>query len=521
MLNNFFLLNFQFAVDVLLFLVLFASSWLHFDSWNIDKKKTSFMERGFGYFFLAASIFIKMIPLENNGLHFIAFYTDILGFYLIAFSLVREPISEKPKIKLLSFFPVLVLFTKYISFIPFILSVAIGLIYRQKVRVGLEKQLKLLYYVFFLLAVVKLYECLILSGLFSNNVIFDLLFSQYEIFWLATYLIKLIIIVVLTKWIWSYIRFRPEIQMFFMASASVFIIFISVTVVFTSLLFKNLENDTFSHLKTDINIFHFSLESLQTEALAYSLSLASDAEIIDGVNQKNSETIYQKIINKRINEKVSYVKVVNDKGEVILRTDDKNKSGENIYNTPTVKAALGGDRLSTIVNRQTSVFPHIEIQAASPIFDIKNKNTIGAVLIGYNIDNAFVDGVKKATDLDVSIFAGNQRSATTFFAPDGKTRYIGTYTKALQINQDVLKEGKVFYGAVSIINKPYYAVYSPLKTYGGKIIGMVSVGKSQNNLITTAKKSFDLTYGLSLIMMALSFIPSYFSTKFIVDNLKA
>jgi len=522
MLKNFFFLNFKFVIDILFFLVLFASFWLHFDSWLIDKKKASYLERGFGYLLLAINVFLKIIPIENGLLHNFAFYIDSLGFYLIAISLLEEPVLKKPVFAMVAMIPAnLILFTKYISFVPFILAISIGLIYKQKVEEGMEKQLKPLIYAFFLLAIVKFYEGLIVSELFSNNIVFDLLFSQYKIFWIITHLISLIVIFIFSWWIWGYIRFRPEIQMFFLTAASVFIIFISVTVAFTFLLFKNLEGDTFSHLKTDVNIFHFSLERLETEALAYSLSIASDREVIDAFNKKDSETIYQKIINKKINESVSYVKVVNNKGEVLLRTDDKNKSGENIFNTPMIKSALNGNRLSTLINRQTGVFPQIEIQAATPIYDKSEDDPIGAVLVGFSIDDAFVDGIKKATQLDISIFAGNQRAATTFFAPDGKTRYTGTYEMLPEVNKAVLNKGNNYFGAISVINKPYYAVYSPLKTYGGKVIGMVFVGKSQNSLISTAKKSFDFTYGISLIMMVISLIPSYFSTRFIVNNLKA
>ena len=59
-----------------------------------------------------------------------------------------------------------------------------------------------------------------------------------KIFWIITHLISLIVIFIFSWWIWGYIRFRPEIQMFFLTAASVFIIFISVTVAFTFLLFK-------------------------------------------------------------------------------------------------------------------------------------------------------------------------------------------------------------------------------------------------------------------------------------------
>lgn len=521
MLKNFFLLNFQFAIHIISFLFYFAGFWLHLDSWKIDRKKTSFFYRGIGFLLLAVGIFLQVTPFNILYVKEIVSVIDILGLLIIASSLISEPLARKPKKILISLLPLnIFLLLRYsFSFIPFILSLIISYQYKLKADKGLERQLKPLQYSFFFLSLVKFYDGLVLSGIFEKNIIFDLYFSQYKIFWVLIYLIKLVSIIILARWIWGYLRFRPQAQMFLLTAGSIFSIFVSVTVIFTFLLFINLENDTLSHLKTDVNIFHYSLESLQTEALAYSLSLSSNNDIIKAVNEDDTKTAYEKMVESNIAPSVAFIKIVNSSGKVIADSSSLDKNGENIFNYSTVKSALSGNRLSTLVSKQTSIFPQIEIQAATPI--ISDKKVTGAVLVGYNIDDAFVDGIKQATGLDVSILADTRRSATTFFAPDGKTRYTGTIESNKKIKEAVLIKGESYQGQISVINKSYYGVYSPIKTYGDKIIGMVFVGKSQNNLIETAKRSFDITFAASMILMVIALIPSYYISKYLIENIEA
>jgi len=62
--------------------------------------------------------------------------------------------------------------------------------------------------------------------------------------------------------------------------------------------------------------------------------------------------------------------------------------------------------------------PTVSLRAAVPITD--GGTVIGTVIVGTDIDNSFVDGVKRATKLDASIYGGNIRTATTFIETNQK-----------------------------------------------------------------------------------------------------
>ena len=146
---------------------------------------------------------------------------------------------------------------------------------------------------------------------------------------------------------------------------------------------------------------------------------------------------------------------------------------------------------------------------------------IGTVVTGFTVDSAFVDGVKTVTGLDAAVFGGNTRAATTFVAPDGKSRFVGTKEANEKVLSKVLEKGEIFIGPTQILNQPFYTAYSPLKTLEDEIIGMLFVGKLQTTLLETAQKSIELTFLGSVILMILSVPPTYFVSRYIQEHLEA
>jgi hypothetical protein len=184
-----------------------------------------------------------------------------------------------------------------------------------------------------------------------------------------------------------------------------------------------------------------------------------------------------------------------------------------------VESSLNGKVLSTIVAMEGVNAPEITIKAAVPIYDNDN-NLLGVVTNGFLLDNAFMDGIKDLTDLDVSIYANDTKSATSFVAADGKSRFAGTIEVNEEILRRVLEDQEIFLGVNSVLNTPYLSAYMPLKGYKDETIGMLFTGKPQSSTFTTVQQSINYTFLGSVLLIILSIIPSYLFARFLRENIE-
>lgn len=97
----------------------------------------------------------------------------------------------------------------------------------------------------------------------------------------------------------------------------------------------------------------------------------------------------------------------------------------------------------------------------------------------YNIteNEDLIDNFTKNSDSDITIFYGDTRRATSL--KDSKTgkRILGTKASDAVI-EATLKSGEEFTGTDIEINEAnYYAVYVPIKSGDGSIVGMVFAGQ--------------------------------------------
>ncbi len=508
----------HFALTVLTTFVFFASGLLYFDSWQLNKAKKTPLIRSIGFFILAVVSALHATSLQIPIVILAAQIAKITGLSLILVSLMKEPVLHKPETKKseLAIFVPLLLPTLSSSLAPLsaVLTLAIAAWYFRKATEGLEKQLMPAGVAFLFLA---LGEFTNITFIWSDttNVFWSKMLSQYSLIWNIQHIFELIGVIILGLWVWGYIRFRLQIQLFATTVASILSVFLVTTFFFTFLLLKNLESDALSHLKTDVNVLQYALNRLQLETLSHAKSVAQDSAFNEALTSNNTTNLYKTTSDFLLSQGTNFLTIASTSGEVIMRGEDREKIGDNIAEDPVAKSAISGQPLSTIVINEGINAPIVSVKAATPI------KQGGAVVTGFIIDSAFVDGVKDVTGLDVTVFGGDKRAATTFIAPDGKSRFVGTIETDKKVTTTVLEKGEAYVGAASVLNQPYYTAYSPLKTLGDKTIGMLFVGKPQTTLLEAAQKSIDLTFLGCVILMGLSIIPSFYLARFIREQVES
>lgn len=511
----------DFTVYTLSAFVFLSAGLLFIDSWILDKNSRTLLFRAVGFILLAIVHAFYASAIQIDVVSVVMQIIKTTALLLLLGSLLAEPILHKPVNDKLQQFNVLPFRVVTLSLIPIsaVLYVLIALRYFRRSFEGLDKQLRPAFLAFLFLAVSELIK-VSFAWSDSSNVFVSSILARYSVVWYLHQVFLLAGVLILGIWVWGYTRFRLQIQMFTIILASVFSIFISTTLLYSTLLIKNLEEDTISHLYTDSKVFQYTLERLQLESLSHASSIAGNPEVLDALKANDAEALYQRTSQLLIEKNISSLVIATNSGNILMRAEDKENLSGSILDG-TTEPVFAGEKLSTLIVLEEPTQKSVHIQSAVPIILPEEKDVAWIVIVGMKIDDAFVDGIKDVTGLDMTVFAGNQRSASTLTGEDGISRFSGTLVADNNIEEKVLTDGENFFGNTEVFNTPYYAAYTPLKAYGGDVIGMLFIGKPQQILLTIAQRSIDITFLGSIILMALSIIPSYFLSKYIREHIQA
>jgi len=327
------------------------------------------------------------------------------------------------------------------------------------------------------------------------------------------HLVKLIAFAALGVWVWGYLRFRLREEIFIIFASVTLGVFLFTTLAFTTLLLQNLQRDALGKLETDVKVLDFAIDRLKAEALSDARAISSNTDVVKALKAGNRNKLFSLAQSFLVSMETDFLAITNDAAEVVVRGEDKERFGESLSDDLAVLNALLERPMVTVVKKEGVLAPQIFIEAAVPIRG--SPEVLGATLTGFMVDDAFVDRVKEITGLDVTVFGGDERSATTFLAPDGKSRELGTLEPDPRINRTVLIRGEIYVGGATVLNQPYFTAYLPLKDVSEEVVGMLFVGTPQTTVLETAQKTFQLTFLLSSLLMVFSLIPSYLISRYI------
>jgi methyl-accepting chemotaxis protein len=397
------------------------------------------------------------------------------------------------------------------------LSLAAFLLYLRRATVGLENHLKPLTFGFFF---IFLYELFSLSKIFENTTTISIynIVRPFGSLWILAHLFLLIGVAIIAKWVFQYLLKRLQTEIFMIFNISILVIFLITTVSFTGLLLVNLKDNALSHLVTDANVVQYAISSKQSETLSDAEVVSQNMQLQTAISTNDKATLKTLSTSILLAKKQSFLIIVASSGAVLMRGEDNEKIGDSLSNDPLFIRAIRGEKASSVTTKDGPIAPVVSIRSSVPITN--TGQTIGVVIVGSDIDNAFVDGLKATTKLDVSVYADNVLSATTFIATDGKSRYIGVKEEDKNVSKTVLIDGKNYSGDLNILNVPYFAAFTPLKDVDGNPVGMLFAGEQQVSIIQAASSSIEYTFILAVLFLLISILPSFLISKFITNQFK-
>lgn len=127
-------------------------------------------------------------------------------------------------------------------------------------------------------------------------------------------------------------------------------------------------------------------------------------------------------------------------------------------------------------------------------------------------DETLLDSYVVGTEMEITLFYGDTRVATTLIGKDGK-RILGTKASDVVI-ETVLKKGEEYHATDLIINeKQHYAYYMPAKDHDGNIIGMFFVGEPSEKVDNFINKKVMALTSISILMCLIAFFIIFIAAK--------
>ncbi len=286
----------------------------------------------------------------------------------------------------------------------------------------------------------------------------------------------------------------------------------SGTTFFTA--FYNYSNTLTDTLSNTISVAQQNFDEITqakgTDFVA-SAKLATKYEgLVSAVYEKDAQKVINlsNIIMK--DSGASILTITDNKGNVLARAHNNERFGDSISSQSIIASGLQGNSSFAIVDGVAAP----SLRATTPI--ILNNNVIGTLSIGASLSSSeYLDWLGNLLNAHVTFFKDSQRVMTTIQDAQGK-RIIGTKLNNPTIENQVLSQGKAYFGNSTIVGEDYIAAYWPVKNYNNNIIGMWFIGLPVSDVLQ-AKNEAGLTTFISstianlLMMVVAVFIAISFS----------
>lgn len=562
----FWIQNIHYVLEVFVAFFMVTAAWIYLDGWLIERKAKTLL-RSLGFFILALWSLLDAAPLglikiaEIFDTERLVEITGVIGFAIVFVSLLIDPVPVKPGAKPIRFFswfwgkalailPVGLIpnFNELFSrireivqkIIPIILT-ALGILS------GLVIELRVWMFLIAILITILLrlhyvrgiqfewkyfwlgFLCFTFSLAFalgpiwqnSSNVLLQRILSPFHAVWIAEHVSKLIGALLLGVWAWGFIRFRIFPQIFSSFVALSFLIFVTMTVMYTGFLLNRTQESIIKTMEINIKTLDLALNKVKSSAILAARISASNPQVKEALRLNDKEALFANLNALMFENETDFMLAVNAGGEVLMRAQDKERFGDSVADDQVVWRALDGKAVVTTAAEQGVTISTVSIKAASPVIDTSQTGEpkiIGTIITGFLLDTAFVDGIKKITDLDVTIFANDVSIATTFTDLSNDHRLIGVRELDQDILTTVLKEQKAYTGSALLFNRPFLAAYIPILDIEETPIGMFFTGRSQASILGVAGDTMRLTFSISILLMILSIPPIWWLARFISYN---
>ncbi len=282
---------------------------------------------------------------------------------------------------------------------------------------------------------------------------------------------------------------------------SVVILILTIAVISTYTLYnlnRMVLQVSFEKAETSSKLVEAEFKTMKKTIEEYIREAAKSQELISSVQNRSTSSIEAYIDDLKNNSSsISNITVADANGKIIASTDSSINAGKDISSIPIIKAAMGGNYGSDIGK---SVSDYFSVNAVYPIYS--DSSISGVITADYDIEQAdFIDDLKANINNEITIFENDVRVNTTV-VEEGQ-RITGTKLES-DISDVVIKNKQTYKGKNVVLGKTYAAVYKPILSFDGSIVGVLFTGNDNAALEKMLLNEILLIAALVLISSAIS-----------------
>lgn len=484
--------NLSFAFGMLGAIVLIVDAWFNFDAYKLQKDNI-ILTRSVGFMFFALWKIIDSLNLGSDLLSYFGFFIFIVGLALILISFVK---TKQLSVNAVLVIPAFSLLSGNLYIISTILLFSIAYFAFKQMKKDFNRSWRTFIIAFLAFGFASFLNIFVSGG------------NQTSFAYILSHLVEIAGFVFLGFRVWQFMRMRISESFVMISVGVVFSLATIVTLAFSTILVGRVSTDTSANLLSDVKVLNLSLDSLKNQSLAEAELVSKDQTLTDAIASNNTVSLEQ--ISERFLEQynLGFLTITDSQGSVLVRANALSMRGDSLSGERAFQEAAANSPIATIENSPVEGF---SVRAGAPIMS-KNK-IIGTIIAGFQLDNVFADKLKKLTGLEMLIYNNDKSIASTLFDTDGRTRLVGEAVGDSQIKNAVLTNDQTFTGSVNIYGNQFYASFLPLTNSDDKVIGMIAVATSQQNIVDIANATNRLTLITVLIIMLVLLVPIYMFSK--------
>lgn len=532
MINNLFFLNLFLAVQTITALGMAAYSWLYFDSYSFHHRREHLL-RGLGGAIISIGFLSNLV---NNISSFLPMALLSIGLTSILVgnfidpipgephkeehkkekSKGKKPTTKKEKLKVTKTLNGIFLTTLNVA--PYFNLIAGLLILVQtfkKITDGKSKE-------FISLLVFWGTFCFYLSytALQSYSVdhitYLNILTENYSLLWIVAQISLLIGIFFLFQWVSYFMSFRIIPTLFLKIWLLIILSGIILASGFSVFMIRSSETQIFSLLNNNSQLVRGYMKQIEENNTDILEILSDSRTLIQAVSDKDTTSIQNESEHFLLNNSyLDQVIIVDNFGISIYDSDEPETQGVSMSSNLLIKKAIKEKKPQKAyrVEEKLASANQLTYQISFPL--MQNGELLGVISTVKRVDDNFLDLIQKNTNQEIVVFVDGMRSASTIRESDNLSRAekLPTALENFKLNPD-----KSTYGTVTLITTPYYTSLISLPGYNNKIVGQMLLGTKQSILISANEKTLYNTFTMTLFLVLLATIPSYWVAKKIERN---
>lgn len=245
--------------------------------------------------------------------------------------------------------------------------------------------------------------------------------------------------------------------------------------------------------------------ALARKRLAHEAFLLADSDTLKkALAGRDYEALHGFAQRAMYNADASFATITDEHGFVLARGRGENK-GDDISDSEIMRKAIDGNASVDIARLRNN---GLSVAAAVPVF--VGGIQVGVLLFGDAFrTNALVDSVKRIASLEATVFEGDKRISTTI-ERNGK-RISGSRLDTAAVRMAIFVNGLEYTGSATILGRQYRTVCWPIRSDGGVILGICSVGTETDDIESAVlRTTLSCLAGTMLISCALAILGIFF-----------